>query len=286
LKPWLIYELLLIRSGYSFVDKIAIAVHSIIHAIARNLGFKTYGFFLLKDVTVKNDSILLFCRRKTSDLAVAHPLYELKVVQFLSSRLKKGDVFIDCGAHIGKYTLLASKLVGARGKVVAIEANPETYLVLTKNLYLNKLTNVTPLNYVIYSHEASAKLFYCHPTETGGSSLKRGHPLLKTTEVKAIKVRTTTLDYLLSQLGIDRVDWIKLDVEGVETEVLQGAAIILSTCRNIGVIFEAWNDYYLDGIKKTLAPYDFTIFPLLLQPFSNIYIAMRGHYDRPPYGEN
>jgi tRNA G37 N-methylase Trm5 len=66
---------------------------------------------------------------------------------------RKGDIVIDIGAHIGLYTIIASKRVGMQEKVVAIEADPKNFEVLNHNIHLNNLTNVIALNYAAYSEE-------------------------------------------------------------------------------------------------------------------------------------
>jgi len=65
---------------------------------------------------------------------VLHPLYEVELATALSRMLCRGCVFIDVGAHVGRYALLASRLVGAEGLVVAVEPVPENYAVLLDNI--------------------------------------------------------------------------------------------------------------------------------------------------------
>jgi tRNA G37 N-methylase Trm5 len=66
---------------------------------------------------------------------------------------KEGDTVIDIGAHIGRYTITSSKLVGNTGKVVAIEAGPDTFQILKRNVTLNNLTNVLPLNIAAFPYK-------------------------------------------------------------------------------------------------------------------------------------
>jgi FkbM family methyltransferase len=154
---------------------------------------------------------------------------------------KPGDVVIDVGAHIGKYTIIASKRIGANGKVIAIEAHPVNYEMLNRNIKLNELTNVTTLNYAVYSKEAKIKLFL--PDE------KLNHTIYNTLipsrakdEERFIEVNANTLDNLLQKDGIPQeVNWIKIDVEGAELEVLKGAHDIMSKSNNIVVFMEVHN---------------------------------------------
>ena len=70
---------------------------------------------------------------------------------------KEGDIVVDVGAHVGHYTLISSKRVGQNGKVVAIEADPDNFEMLNRNIKLNGLTNVIPLNYAVYSEVVKVK---------------------------------------------------------------------------------------------------------------------------------
>lgn len=76
----------------------------------------------------------------------------------MAERLKPGDVFVDVGANIGYFSLLASKLVGPGGRVVAIEASPEVFDLLRRNLELNKAHNVRAVNVAISDREGSLQL--------------------------------------------------------------------------------------------------------------------------------
>ena len=79
------------------------------------------------------------------------PFYYLS--SFLVYEFSKEDALLDVGAHIGPYTLIASRCVGLNGKVVAIEADPANFDILNRNIQLNILTNVIALNYAAYSKE-------------------------------------------------------------------------------------------------------------------------------------
>ena len=129
---------------------------------------------------------------------------------------------------MGRYTITSSKSVGTSGKVIAVEAHPYNFRILQHNLRLNKLTNVSPLNWAVYSKKERLKLYL--PDEDLGYTMH--HSLMtnylstkysKEIERRYLEVEADTLDNLLKSRGINRVDWIKIDVEGAEYEVLKGA---------------------------------------------------------------
>jgi FkbM family methyltransferase len=156
---------------------------------------------------------------------------------------KEGNVVVDVGAHIGAYTIVGSKRVGPNGKVVAIEADPDNFDVLNRNIQLNKLSNVIALNYAAYSKEKEIKLYL--PSGAGGSSYTKYNTIMsdRAHEEKFVQVKGNTLDYLLQSntVKLEEVNWIKIDVEGAEYEVLKGAKDIFSKCTNITLLVEIHN---------------------------------------------
>jgi FkbM family methyltransferase len=189
---------------------------------------------------------------------------------------KEGDVVIDVGAHIGPYTLKTSKRVGSNGKVVAIEADPENFNILNRNIQLNKFTNVIALNYAAYSKESKIKLYllmkdssYTKLYTVMTDRATKYNPVMTDragNEKKFVEVQANTLDYLLELSGIkhEDVNWIKIDVEGAEYDVLKGAKNILSKSDNISLLIEihnlsTYNTTLYEPIKEFLNSYNFQI---------------------------
>jgi FkbM family methyltransferase len=115
---------------------------------------------------------------------------------------------------------------------------------LNRNIKLNKLTNVIPLNYAVYSKETKLKLYL--PVEESGFTIYNTIMVNRTaSEGKFIEVNANTLDNLLlqQQNGISHpsINWIKIDVEGAEFEVLKGATNILSKSKDIALLIEVHN---------------------------------------------
>lgn len=127
---------------------------------------------------------------------------------------QRREVFVDIGAHIGKYTLTAAKIVEDEGIVVAIEPNPANYQALIKNIKLNNVRNVIALNLAAWDRDCLLKLFTGH--------LAGHHSAKINWELGWSEVKARVMDNVLEEYDIDRVDWIKIDVEGAEWEVLCG----------------------------------------------------------------
>lgn len=157
--------------------------------------------------------------------------HEDDVVQQFSPEI--GDIVIDVGAAFGFYSIVASKKVGKHGKVVAIEPQPDSFEMLNKNIKLNNLTNVSTLNHAVSCIKSTLKLYSSYSTvqERAGQN-----PL------QYIEVSADTLDNLLGQLDIYEANWVKVDVEGAELEVLKGAAGILSKSKDLALFVEVHSD--------------------------------------------
>ncbi len=150
---------------------------------------------------------------------------------YLEKVLSPGKVFIDVGANFGVYTLVASKLVGTSGRVIAFEPTAQSFAILRQNIALNHFANVRAFQFALAQRRGKAWLY--HGWDPVGNSLGKD-PLCGN---EGEEVQTEALDKLLEEKGIDRVHAIKIDVEGAEELVLRGAIRCLTTNRPI-VIFE------------------------------------------------
>ena len=219
------------------------------------------GDFKLLKMTVPKYGYKVYCPANRDDYLNVTVREEEILGQFSP---KEGDVVVDVGAHIGRYALISSKRVGPSGKVVAIEANPDNFNMLNRNVKLNQLTNMLTLNYAVFSEETKIKLYVTSdkldPTIYNTILLNRA-----IYKEKFVEVDANTLDNLLRQNGVkaEDVNWVKIDVEGAELEVLKGATNVLSGSENIALLIEVHN--VADGsnlyttIMDLLGHYNFKI---------------------------
>jgi FkbM family methyltransferase len=164
---------------------------------------------------IKLYGILIYARGGTEDLYYALPNREGDVHDFILNKLKQGDIFVDVGANVGYYTILASKLVGVNGKVFAIEPVPQTLKVLRFNIKLNGLKNVIVVDKAGWHTRTKLKL-KIPMNEFGLSSSFRSGGL-------EVNVDAIPLDEVLNCTNRLEIKLIKLDVEGAEYEVLKGS---------------------------------------------------------------
>jgi FkbM family methyltransferase len=165
--------------------------------------------------------------------------------KFIKS-VKKGDTVLDVGANVGYYTVLASKLVGAKGKVYAFEPDRRNVELLNKNIKLNNCLNVEVVPLALGAKN-KISYFLSDKTNPGESRISE--------KVTRELVRVKTLDTLVRERKIKKVDVIKLDVEGGEVDVLRGAKTLLTTSRNLKLFTEcnpkALNDLGADETTLT-----------------------------------
>jgi FkbM family methyltransferase len=139
--------------------------------------------------------------------------YELK---FISDLVAPGETVIDGGANVGVFTVLFGKAVGDTGTVIAVEPFPESAAMNLRNIVNNSLRNVR-LRVCCLSDLCGSQSFYLHKGKPNSFSL------LDDGSSASFNSRVTTIDKLVADEGLTRVDFIKLDVEGVEEETLKGA---------------------------------------------------------------
>jgi FkbM family methyltransferase len=154
---------------------------------------------------------------------------------------KPGEVMVDVGAHIGLYTMRAAKAVGSYGRVISAEPDPQSYALLKENIRLNGLANVHAENAALSDCSGQMTFYACTDPSLSGFELQ---PKAKLREKRVVK--TLTLDELLDMLGVEQVNWIKLDVEGAETKVLRGAEKLLRRAKNLHIIVESDSTQAMD----------------------------------------
>ena len=155
-----------------------------------------------------------------------HGLYEVEKfkTEFYCNFVKERYVVLDIGAHIGYYTLLGAVRIGNSGHIHAFEPVSKIFERLSRNISINKITNVT-LNRIAVSDKCGkTSIFVADNKNTGMSSLFR---MLNFSGVIE-EVDSITIDKYLEQKAIDKVHLVKIDVEGNELAVLKGMTHMLS----------------------------------------------------------
>lgn len=144
--------------------------------------------------------------------------------KFVACFLRPGMTVLDVGAHHGLYSLLASRHVGQTGKVVAFEPSPRERRRLMRHLHLNACRNVTVQPYALAAESGVADFFVVEGSQDWCNSLR---PPAVEQRTSKIHVEVRRADDVIEDLEVQRVDFIKLDVEGAELHFLRGAVRVL-----------------------------------------------------------
>lgn len=195
-------------------------------------GFVTVGNYLdgtdLLEVSLGGARALV--RPRTEDLGLLALTQEPNVAAWFHPR--EGETVIDVGANVGGYTVRAAH-AGAR--VLSLEPNPQTFAVLQKCVGLNGWTNVE-LRQIAAGRVGGASTLYLPEVFSGRASLVHDF------KSHSVQVNVDSLDNVVKSSGLTRVDWLKIDVEGSEIDVLEGARATLRRTKRIIIEVEPVNE--------------------------------------------
>ncbi|WP_310820945.1 FkbM family methyltransferase [Stratiformator vulcanicus] len=193
--------------------------------------------------------------------------------------LRPADTFVDVGANIGIHTLAAGAVLKGSGRIFSFEPSPRTFSLLKKSIHLNSISRVVELHEAAVSDNAGE-----HSLHFGDTC---GHHSLFPVEASSnetVNVKTVRLDDVLG--STERVDLIKVDVEGAELSALRGASGVITKNRDVAMIVEYgpshlrrlgqkstdWFDAFTDAglIFKAINEQDGTLFDTSIEELESV----------------
>jgi FkbM family methyltransferase len=163
-----------------------------------------------------------------------HRIWEPYETSLLVNHLKPGDVFLDIGANIGYYTILASAIVRDSGLVIAYEPDEENFRLLCENLALNHAVNVRPFHAAVSDYDGHGNLYLSRDN-------KGDHRLYDSGDGRCCRKAAVINagDHLRSVTG--QVNFIKIDTQGSEYSILRGLkGIVLENKHHLTMMVEFW----------------------------------------------
>jgi len=210
--------------------------------IARSAPAAYFGGFLksyAKSDFVEIEGRKMFLGDDIFALSI-NKIWEPRETLTVKKYVKKGDLVIDIGANIGYYTLLFAQLVGPNGKVYAFEPDPINFAVLKKNIEINNYKNVILIQKAVSNSNTMTKLYLSksHAENRIFDSTSDGMP-------DYIEIETIKLDEFFKNKN-EKINFIKMDVEGTEILIVQGMLDFLHKQDNLKIMTE----FYPKLIKK------------------------------------
>ena len=185
--------------------------------------------------------------------------YESGIKDVFKGIIKSGDVVLDIGANIGFHTLFFSELTGKEGMVIAFEPIPQNYQTLRSNIILNSYKNIQALQIALGNNNEEINIFIDPGNANPGSFNLFSNNSTNT------KINCRRGDDILAELNINRVDMMKIDVEGYEQFALEGLQETIRNCQP-KIVFEFDKNYQLKhakdqfGVFNVLSPFNYRFF--------------------------
>lgn len=181
-------------------------------------------------------------------------LYEPDLATLMLRTLGPGSVFLEIGGHVGTFSMLAGHLIGAEGAVIAIEPNPDNIGHFRRHVTLNEHENVHLIEAACCDREGTME-FFTNLDNDGGHALwdvgEHSFNQKSKADPQRTEVKTVTVDGVLAAQDVARVDLIKVDTEGAELSVMQGAERTLRELRPPLIVCE-FNRFGLEQMGTSM----------------------------------
>lgn len=174
-----------------------------------------------------------------SNIIKRNEIWEPHLHRVFEKYVNENSVVVECGCHIGTHTIKLAKMCK---KIYGFEPMPDTNKLLNQNIKLNNITNAFISKLGVSSEPGKTKFLWISDGNPGGSGLDRnpmGKPIWIEECKDNIDVFLTTIDIL----NLDKLDFMKIDVEGYEQLVIQGAMNTIAKCKPVLVI-EVWSNHF------------------------------------------
>ena len=230
------------------------------YSFVRNV--KNYSFSHLQTDYAEVFGNKLFLSKKGLALAISHyGTYEKLEAKVMEEKIKGGNIVVDVGANIGLHTLNMARIVGNTGRVFAFEPDPSNFEILEKNVKINNYQNI-----ILEQKACADKYGRTTLYQSDHPGMHRVFPQTKQAKGQ-VQVELTSLDkYFIDSNLADKINFIKIDVEGLEFSVLKGMKNILKNNKKIKILFEFMPKNTMEAgftpieLLNYLTSYDFKLF--------------------------
>lgn len=205
------------------------------HYLIRKL-LRTVQNFLKPEFAIVLGQKMYLDKYDSLNLAI-NGVYGQFETDVIVNEIKNDNIVLDIGAHIGYFTLIFAKSVGSNGKVFAFEPEPSNFNLLKKNVEVNQHRNVVLEQKAVSDKNDKCKFFVGQ--KSSGANRIYEPKKTRTQEFSSITVETINLDDYFKRNNLyNKIDFIKIDVEGAEFFALQGMKQILESSVNVKIFIE------------------------------------------------
>ncbi len=189
------------------------------------------------DLHLRDD---LFSHHVMMSYLKTNQLYEEESTRLIADILSPGDIFVDVGAHIGWFSLLASRIVGPAGLVFAFEPDRVNFPQLLNHIDINQCANIIP-SFMAIAERSGVRTFHINSDNDGGHALYDPSPFAFNVKTRIEHKTALTMAFSLDDFfGCPTpIKMLKIDTEGVELEVLRGCSNLLRDGEIRNVLAEA-----------------------------------------------
>lgn len=228
----LILDMSSLKSPQKFISKLVVR--------AKMLQWKVVSTFNkneIKTFKLPDNSLFKYPLNSAIGCCLYRGSFEEQELSFFMSTLKPGDTVLDVGANAGLYSIIASKIVGEEGHIYAFEPGEVELSLLAENIALNQSSNIQVVDKAVGNYVGEVNLGI---SDDGAMNSLRvtQHSMQNIKQWTSVQI--TTLDEFIKHSSIAKVDFIKIDVEGAEYLVLEGAKEVL-TNNKLTILFESSN---------------------------------------------
>jgi FkbM family methyltransferase len=195
--------------------------------------------------------INLYTRRNRSDFHMIDEIWAYRKYDYFGYRVTPGEVVVDIGANIGTFSLYAAKVCGA-SRVVSFEPFLDNYSMLSNNVRRNQLSNVTCVNQAVAGIRGPRSLSLSS-TDAGS------HSLVGASSERTVDVECCTLEDVFQRFSLTKIDYLKMDCEGAEYEILENAISRLQQIGRISMETHTTLDRKAGDLEKLLRGHGFDV---------------------------
>jgi FkbM family methyltransferase len=195
--------------------------------------------------------INLYTRRNGSDYHMIDEIWAYRKYDYFGYRVAPGEIVVDIGANIGTFSVYAAKICRA-SRVLSFEPFPDNYTMLCRNVEQNHLRNVTCVKQALAGNRGR-RTMGLHPVDCGSHSLVIG------SFERNIEVECCTLGDVFERFSLSKIDYLKMDCEGAEYEILENATPTIQQIGRISMETHTTMDRKAEDLEKLLRGHGFDV---------------------------